>query len=126
MGIKPAFHGFSRFVSVGLVNTLIHWSTFFVLHALMGFRQAPGNLAAFGMAASFSFYANARYTFKLKATGSRYLLFVGVMGLLSLGVGYAADRLRLHGLITLTVFSSISLICGFFCSKYFIFRERET
>ncbi|WP_412071681.1 GtrA family protein [Pseudomonas fluorescens] len=126
MGIKPAFHGFSRFVSVGLVNTLIHWSTFFVLHAVMGFRQAPSNLAAFCLAVSFSFYANARYTFRLKATGSRYLLFVGFMGLLSLGVGYAADRVRLHGLITLTVFSAISLVCGFLYSKWFIFRERET
>lgn len=126
MDIKPAFHGFPRFVSVGFLNTLIHWSTFAVLHAILGFSQALSNLAAFCLAVSFSFYANAHYTFKARATGSRYLLFVGFMGLLSLGVGYAADRLRLPGLITLIVFSAISLVCGFFYSKCFIFRERET
>ncbi len=126
MDIKPAFQGFSRFVSVGFLNTLIHWSTFSVLHAILGFSQALSNLAAFCLAVSFSFYANAHYTFKARATGSRYLLFVGFMGLLSLGVGYAADRLRLPGLITLIVFSTISLVCGFFYSKCFIFRERET
>jgi putative flippase GtrA len=126
MDIKPTFHGFSRFVSVGLLNTLIHWSSFLVLHAVMGFSQALSNLAAFCLAVSFSFYANAHYTFKAKATGSRYLQFVGLMGLLSLCVGYAADRLALPGLITLIVFSTISLVCGFFYSKCFIFRERET
>lgn len=92
----------------------------------MGFSQALSNLTAFCLAVSVSFYANAHYTFKARATGSRYLLFVGFMGLLSLGVGYAADRLRLPGLITLIVFSAISLVCGFFYSKCFIFRERET
>jgi putative flippase GtrA len=125
MDIKPTFHGFSKFVSVGFLNTLIHWSTFLVLH-VMGFSQALSNLAAFCLAVSFSFYANAHYTFKARATGSRYLQFVGFMGLLSLCVGYAADRLALPGLITLIVFSTISLVCGFFYSKCFIFRERET
>jgi putative flippase GtrA len=126
MDIKSAFHGLPRFVSVGLLNTLIHWTTFFVLHAVMGIRQAPSNLTAFCLAVSFSFYANARYTFKRKATASRYLLFVGFMGVMSLGVGYAGDQLRLPGLITLVVFSAISLVCGFLYSKCFIFRERET
>ncbi|MCU1749561.1 GtrA family protein [Pseudomonas sp. 6D_7.1_Bac1] len=125
MDIRPAFHGFSRFVSVGLLNTLIHWSTFFVLHTAMGFRQAPSNFVGFCLAVSFSFYANARYTFKQKTSVSRYLLFVGFMGLMSYGVGYVADQLLLPGLMTLVVFSGISLVCGFFYSKFFVFRERE-
>jgi putative flippase GtrA len=125
MDIKPAFQGFSRFVSIGLLNTSIHWSTFLVLHAVMGFSQALSNLAAFCLAVSFSFYANAHYTFNARATGSRYLLFVGFMGLLSLCVGYTADRLALPGLFTLVFFSGISLVCGFLYSKFFIFRERE-
>ncbi|WP_371917658.1 MULTISPECIES: GtrA family protein [unclassified Pseudomonas] len=125
MDMRAAFHGFPRFVSVGLLNTLIHWSTFFVLHTVMGFRQAPSNFVSFCLAVSFSFYANARYTFKQRTSVLRYVLFVGFMGVLSYGVGYGADQLLLPGLVTLVVFSGISLVCGFFYSKYFIFRGRE-
>lgn len=125
MDMKAAFHGFPRFVSVGLLNTLIHWSTFFVLHTVMGFRQAPSNFVGFCLAVSFSFYANARYTFKQRTNVPRYVLFVGFMGVLSYGVGYVADQLLLPGLMTLVVFSGISLVCGFFYSKYVIFRGRK-
>jgi hypothetical protein len=36
-----------------------------------------------------------------------------------------ADQLLLPGLVTLLVFSGISLVCGFFYSNFVIFRERE-
>ncbi|WP_404943175.1 GtrA family protein [Pseudomonas brassicacearum] len=125
MDMRAAFHGFPRFVSVGLLNTLIHWSTFFVMHTVMGFRQAPSNFVGFCLAVSFSFYANARYTFKQRTSVPRYVLFVGLMGVLSYGVGYVGDQLLLPGLMTLVVFSGISLVCGFFYSKYVIFRGRK-
>ncbi|WP_095145337.1 MULTISPECIES: GtrA family protein [unclassified Pseudomonas] len=121
----PAFRGFSRFASIGLLNTLIHWTVFFVLYGLLGLRQAPSNLAAFCLAVTFSFYANARYTFQRRATLPRYLLFVTFMGALSFGVGYGADHWRLPGLLTLMVFSAISLVCGFLFSRFLVFREPE-
>jgi len=85
--------------------------------------QAIANLIAFGVAVSFSFIVNSRFTFKAKANAGRYLLFVGFMGALSLLTGWAADRLGVHPLITLLAFSTISLVCGFFFSKYVVFRS---
>jgi len=110
---------------VGLANTSIHWLTFFILHMAAGFNQALSNFFAFCVAASFSFYVNALYTFMARISLWRYLLFVGFMGALSLGTGYAADRLKLPALLTLLVFSAASLVCGFLYSKLVVFRETQ-
>lgn len=126
MGIKPDFNGFSKYVSIGFANTLVHWSVFLALHLGMSISQAYSNLSAFGVAVSLSFYANARYTFRAKLSWSRYVLFFGFMGLVSLGVGQAAEVLRLPALITLFLFSAISLIGGYFYSKCVVFREHTS
>jgi len=122
MNKTPDVKGFAKYVSVGLVNTLIHWSVFLALCFGLGVRQAYSNLVAFSVAATFSFFANARYTFNAKASWVGYLLFVGFMGLLSLGTGHLADVLILPALLTLILFSGISVVCGYFYSKHVIFR----
>ena len=114
---------FASYVVIGLINTLIHGVVFLTFHIGMGISQAYSNLCAFSVAVSFSFYANAHYTFNAKKTWSRYVRFVCLMGLLSFGVGYAGDVYLFPPLITWTVFSAISLVCGFLYSKRVIFRE---
>ena len=76
------------------------------------------------MAASFSFYMNALYTFDARASVGGYLLFLLAMGTLSLGVGHIGDVWRLSGLLTVALFSALSLVFGFLFSKYVVFRER--
>ncbi|WP_330213514.1 GtrA family protein [Pseudomonas sp. Z18(2022)] len=114
--------GFSTYTLVGIANTLIHWQLFFVFRSFFELNQALSNLLAFCAAASFSFYANAMYTFAAEATLGRYLLFMGFMGALSLAVGWLADLWRLPGLVTLVSFSLLSLFCGFLFSKCVVFR----
>ena len=46
------------------------------------------------------------------------------MGVVSLAVGWLADRWRLPGLVTVVAFSLVSLVCGFLLSKWVVFRER--
>ena len=87
--------------------------------------QALGNFAGFVVAVSFSFFANARFTFKASTTTLRYMLYVGFMGTLSAAVGWAADKSGLAPLITLIVFSAISLVCGFIYSKFIVFRDAK-
>lgn len=120
------FKQFYRYLSVGVLNTLLHWAVFTAVLTLTSAGQAVANLTAFGVAVSFSFVVNARYTFKAQATKGRYMAFVGVMGTLSLLTGWAADWLRLPPLVTLVVFSTISLMCGFIYSKYLVFRENDS
>ena len=123
--MRLSWKGFSSYTVIGVANTLIHWQIFFLLSVAADFSQAISNLAAFCVAASFSFYMNALYTFDAKATPGGYLLFLGGMGALSLGVGHLGDVWKLHGLLTVAIFSALSLVFGFLFSKYVVFRERD-
>lgn len=124
--MSKRWRGFSSYTVIGIANTVIHWQVFFVLRAALDLSQAFSNFLAFCLAASFSFYANALYTFDSRATLGRYLLFMLCVGGLSLLVGALGDRWQLPGLLTVVAFSLISLIGGFLLSKYLIFRAGGT
>ncbi|MGV8920677.1 MAG: GtrA family protein [Pseudomonas sp.] len=121
--MNPQQKQFASYVVIGLINTLIHGVVFLTLHIGLGLSQAYSNLSAFAVAVSFSFYANARYTFNAKRSWSRYVRFVGFMGLISLAIGYVGDIYQFPALVTWVVFSVISLGCGYLYSKRVIFRE---
>lgn len=87
--------------------------------------QALGNLAGFIVAVSFSFFANAKFTFKATTSTMRYMLYVGFMGALSAAVGWCAEKSGLAPIITLITFSAISLVCGFIYSKFIVFRDAK-
>lgn len=114
---------FSRYLSVGVINTLLHWATFLLLNIGIGLAQSWSNLLAFAVAVTFSFFANARFTFHAEATLIRYLLFTGAMGGASYLVGAVADALALFPLITLVMFSALSLVLGFAFSQWVVFKE---
>lgn len=116
---------FTKYASVGVLNTLIHWVVFATCFYALGTSQALANFSGFVVAVSFSFFANARFTFNSSTTTTRYMLYVGFMGSLSAAVGWAADECSLPPVVTLVVFSAISLVCGFVYSKYIVFREAK-
>ncbi|MGJ7627191.1 GtrA family protein [Citrobacter freundii] len=116
---------FARYTSIGVINTLIHWVVFAICIYALHTGQALGNFSGFVVAVSFSFFANAKFTFKSSTTTMRYMLYVGFMGTLSAIVGWAADKSGMPPIITLIVFSAISLICGFIYSKFIVFRDAK-
>lgn len=116
---------FAKYTSIGVINTLIHWVVFAVCIYVFHTGQALGNFAGFVVAVSFSFFANARFTFKSSTTTMRYMLYAGFMGTLSAIVGWCADKSGMAPIITLIVFSAISLVCGFIYSKFIVFREEK-
>jgi putative flippase GtrA len=116
---------FSKYFTVGVFNTAIHWAVFAACLYLFNTNQALANFAAFCVAVTFSFFANARYTFKAQATSGRYMLYIVFMGLLSAATGWLADVCGLPALFTLIAFSAISLVCGFFYSKFIVFRSEK-
>ncbi|WP_432414837.1 GtrA family protein [Chromohalobacter israelensis] len=113
---------FTRYASVGVINTLVHWSVFAIVYHFTG-EQASSNLVAFAVAVTFSFFANARWTFRVQATAWRYTLFVAFMGILSWGTGKLADSLDLPPYLTLITFSALSLGLGYVYSRYCVFRS---
>lgn len=117
-----AFQLLIRYGAVGIINTLLHWGVFLVLfHA--GCDQKTSNLAAFCVAVTFSFFVNAKWTFKAPPTTVRYGLYVVFMGALALGFGWMADRIELPPLVTLAAFSAMSLVLGFMYSRVVVFRQ---
>ncbi|ERH62318.1 translocase [Pantoea dispersa EGD-AAK13] len=116
------FRLFARYTSVGVVNTAIHWAVFGALLA-SGAKQSWANLAAFCVAVTFSFFANAKWTFNAEATTARYFLYIFFMGGMAVTIGWTADHLHINPIVTLIFFSALSLICGFVYSKFFVFRK---
>ncbi len=113
---------FLRYISVGMFNTLIHWAIFAFLLKFADTSQAIANVAAFCVAATFSFFVNAKWTFGAEVNVARYLLFTSFLGALAALTGHIADTLNMQGFFTLIVFSTISLFCGFIYSKLIVFR----
>ncbi|QBY44401.1 GtrA family protein [Arsenophonus nasoniae] len=114
-----------KYFSVGVINTLIHWLVFVFLIHFLNFQQASCNFFAFSFAVTFSFFANARFTFRKKATRKRYISFVIFMGIISYFIGFIADRFNYDPIFTLIIFSAISFVLGFLYSKFVVFKDIE-
>lgn len=123
--MKALWKAFSTYAIVGVANTLIHWQIFYVLTTAAEISQAASNFSAFCVAATFSFYVHALYTFEAGASVLRYLMYVFFMGVMSFVVGHYADVWKIHGLMTVASFSLLSLICGLFFSRFVLYGERE-
>lgn len=106
---------------IGVLNTSVHWIVFYVLY-LRGLEQSYSNLIAFLCAATLSFFMNSKFNFKSEISVSKYLLFLGGMGVISFITGFFSDEFSFNPLVTLVVFSTSSLILGYMYSKYLIFR----
>lgn len=126
MAVCVLLKHFSIYVYIGVLNTLIHWGVFLTLHSVLLARQLVSNLCAFAVAATFSFYANSRYNFKRAVSWARYLSFIGFMAFLSLAIGWLGDELVMPGIVTLVVFSGVSLVVGYFYANYVVFRGTAT
>ncbi|QCI10805.1 GtrA family protein [Pseudomonas putida] len=114
-----------RYALVGAINTGCHWLVFLLLHLGIGASQALSNLTAFGVAASLSYFANAAFTFAVRPSGTRYLLFLTGMGSLSLLLGALADWAGLAPWLTLVSFSAASLVIGYAYSRAVVFKRSE-
>lgn len=114
---------FLSYALVGIVNSAIHWSVFALAMIILD-DQGICNLIAFCVAVTFSFFMNAKFTFNTRPTGLRYTLFLSFMGLISYLFGAAGQALGWPKLVTLAGFSAISLILGFFFSRYVVFFRR--
>lgn len=119
----PLLLRFTKYTSIGVLNTALHWLIFYGLLYAFSAPQAWANLAGFLAAASFSFVVNARVTFKAQATKARYFLFVTFMACISFSMGWLADYFALPSLLTLVAFSGTSLVLGFLFSNYIVFRK---
>ncbi|WP_181317330.1 GtrA family protein [Photobacterium leiognathi] len=115
------FKLFLKYASVGVINTLIHWTSFFILNEFIS--QGLSNVIAFSIAVTFSFFINSKFTFKSNVSLYRYLIYVIFLGVLAYVIGEIAENIAVNPFMTLLSFSLVSLIIGFLYSKYIVFKE---
>lgn len=113
---------FVKYLIVGVANTLVHAIVFFL--GILFLSQSLANLLAFFVAATFSFFVNAKFTFKASPKKWKYFSFLGFMGGLSYFVGYFCDNLQILPIFTFILHCILSLGIGFLFSK-FLFKERD-
>lgn len=114
---------FLSYTLVGVLNTLVHWLVFLGLVYSGALPQATANLLAFLCAVTFSFFVNARVTFRSHASPGRYVAYVVFMGGLSYAVGAVGQSISAPPLLTLVLFSAVSLGLGFLFSRYLVFGK---
>lgn len=66
---------FAKYMTIGVLNTLINWCVF-VICVKNGQSHSLSNSIAFSVAVTFSFFANAKWTFSAEATTIRYMMYV--------------------------------------------------
>ncbi|PTT25565.1 polysaccharide synthesis protein GtrA [Pseudomonas sp. HMWF021] len=118
--------GCSALIVIAIADALIHWQIFFVLCIAVELTQATSNFAAFCVAAAFSLYVNLLYTFESNTSVFGYLLFIGLMGAASFGIGSIADIRGWHGLLTVTVFTALNLTLGYCFFRFVLFRQQRS
>lgn len=114
---------FAKYTAIGAMNTLIHWGVFALVVSIFYAPQSIANLSGFCAAVTFSFFMNARYTFRSVASKHRYFIFVAFMGSMAFITGVVADMLQIQAIATLLFFSGSSLVIGFLYSKFVVFKD---
>ncbi len=66
---------FSRFVVVGVINTLTYYSIYLVLHKLAGMSYLLAHILGFLISLNASFFLNSYVTYRVRPTLKKYLYF---------------------------------------------------
>lgn len=115
---------FLKYTTIGTINTGIHWIIFLCMVNIFKYEQSISNFVAFISAVTFSFFTNSKLTFKKRPTATGYMIYIGIMGFLSILSGYIGDQCNTSPILTLISFSVISLVIGYFCAKYVVFKDK--
>lgn len=66
---------FTRFLVVGVINTVSYYSIYLLLHNLFSFPYLLAHITGFLISLNVSFFLNTYITYKVKPTLKKYLFF---------------------------------------------------
>ncbi|ANU27271.1 GtrA family protein [Planococcus versutus] len=75
MNLKSLNTEFTRFVFVGVINTLSYYSIYLVLHNLFDLPYLLAHIVGFLISLNISFFLNCYVTYRIKPTLKKYLYF---------------------------------------------------
>ena len=75
MNIKSLNTEFTRFIFVGVINTLSYYSIYLVLHNFFSLPYLLAHIVGFLISLNISFFLNCYITYRIKPTLKKYLYF---------------------------------------------------
>lgn len=75
MNLKALNTEFTRFILVGVLNTLSYYSIYLVLHNLFNLPYLLAHIVGFLISLNISFFLNCYVTYRIKPTLKKYLYF---------------------------------------------------
>ncbi len=128
--VKSHYKSFSKFTIVGVVNTIIDFTVFYILHDLFDIMFVYAHITAFFIALMNSFYFNAVWTFKnLKRDQlvRQVLSFVAVgfsgLVLSTLTIFFANQFMWVY--FAKIIAMGVSLVWNYVGSWIFVFKVKE-
>jgi putative flippase GtrA len=128
---SAGFIQFLKFNAVGLLNTLIDFAVFTLLHSI-GMVNTPAQIFSYSAGTANSFFWNKKVTFRDRAGGSEesfdrmQLVRFIVLNLLVLGISVLlihilTDILDIQVLISKILVTFVTVIINFFGSRKWVF-----
>ncbi|MBY0013749.1 GtrA family protein [Paenibacillus typhae] len=128
--LNAGFIQFLKFNAVGLLNTLIDFALFTLLHSL-GMMNAPAQVISYSAGTANSFFWNKKVTFRDRATAQRgsgrlqlvkfIVLNLAVLGISVLLMHFLTDSFGIQVLIAKVLVTFVTVIINFFGSRMWVF-----
>ncbi|WP_342481028.1 GtrA family protein [Paenibacillus sp. FSL L8-0340] len=129
--LNAGFVQFLKFNAVGLLNTLIDFAVFTLLHSL-GMMNTPAQIISYSAGTANSFFWNKKVTFKDKSQTSKdsfdrmqlvrfIILNLVVLGISVLLMHLLTDKFEVQVLISKVLVTFVTVIINFFGSRKWVF-----
>jgi putative flippase GtrA len=129
--LNAGFVQFLKFNAVGLLNTLIDFAVFTLLHSL-GMMNTPAQIISYSAGTANSFFWNKKVTFKDKSQPSKdsfdrmqlvrfIILNLVVLGISVLLMHLLTDKFEVQVLISKVLVTFVTVIINFFGSRKWVF-----
>lgn len=125
---KSEFARFLKFNAVGLLNTLIDFAVFTLLHSL-GLANTPAQVISYSAGTANSFFWNKKVTFRDQGQGDRMqlvrfiVLNLLVLGLSVLLIHLLTETFGMNVLVSKVLVTFVTVIVNFFGSRLWVFRS---
>jgi putative flippase GtrA len=129
--LRSDFIQFLKFNAVGLLNTLVDFAVFTLLHSL-GMLNTPAQVISYSAGTANSFIWNKKVTFRDRNRGNKegfdrmqlvrfIVLNLVVLGISVLLIHLLTDRLGIHVLVAKVLVTFVTVIINFFGSRKWVF-----
>jgi putative flippase GtrA len=124
---------FSRFSTVGVLNTLIDFIVFSICQSIIGFNNSISQILGYSFGILNSFILNKRWTFEVGRSGKRsleeFIEFI-VVNMISLIISVAAinflvNNIEINVYLSKTIVILITQMTNFIGYKMWVFNKRE-